>query len=249
MTNFSYLISKIVVYKLRQMFGADQVIHDDATGNITVSGIDFEIHETSGLTALNALVVDQTLGYSKEIHEDSESKFASEIADYIRDTALEYLEEGQYQSIEESQTITAAQTVGTVFYQVTEDNVKDALHGDKGNMWMAAEFDRYSWDCIDADKSLYGSVVVDDTLYLCVTDGQDISVAGEMVNPEEALEKYDLETLASYIQESTPDIILRYITEYEIKFKDVEDTAIYLLEDGNSFADIVEAASAISLID
>ena len=140
MTNFDYLISKIVVYKLRQMFGADQVTYDDATGNISVSGIDFEIHETSGLTALNALVVDQTLGYSREIHEDSEAKFASAIADYIFDTASEYLDEGQHQSIEESQTITAAQTVGTVFYQVTEGNVKEVFHGDKGNMWTAATF-------------------------------------------------------------------------------------------------------------
>lgn len=249
MSSIKDIISRISVYKLRQYFGADKVSFDDKDNIINVDGIEFEIHEIPGMTALNALVIDRVLGYSKEVHEDDTARFSKGITDYICDIAMEYLEDGQYGKVESSQTVTAAESVGTVFYRVTEDAVKEAFHSDKGNIWMAAEFEINSWNCIDADKSLFGSVVIDDVLYLCVTDGQDISVAGDVVDPESALEDYDLEALTSYIQDADESIILKYITEYEIKFEDIDNTAIYLLNEDISFVEIVKAAEEIGLID
>lgn len=67
---------------------------------------------------------------------------------------------------------------------------------------------------------MFGSAVFEenneDVIYICVTDGYEIEVDGEMVDPEEALENYAPIYLENHIQDANDDVIMRNITPYEL---------------------------------
>ena len=105
---------------------------------------------------------------------------------------------------------------GTTYYAVPLDMVLDYFSNKKENAWIWKSFDELGWDAIDFDHNLYGSQVIDDILYLCVTDSANIEVNGVSVDPEEALDIYAVEDLREFIEEPNDAIIKRYITEYEI---------------------------------
>ena len=146
--------------------------------------------------------------------------------------------------------ITAATESGTVFYKCKLDQVIQAEKDNDCNTWLLYALIEYGWNAIDFDHNMYGSAIIDDELYICKTDGYEINVDGEQVDPESALEDYDIESLSGYIQDATADIIIHSITEYELsKDIDVEELAIQMLNDQYSFVDLVEAAKDADIIE
>lgn len=123
-----------------------------------------------------------------------------------------------------------AQSAGTTYYMVDLDEAIDILDNDKSNCWVFISLREYGWDCLDMDNNLFGSAIIDDTLYICITDGTDVYVDGKAVNPEDALEEYDIEDLADYIVPATDKIVERYISQYELKTPDFNELAPLLIE-------------------
>lgn len=148
-----------------------------------------------------------------------------------------------------SSPITAATSVGTTYYKASIDELIDALKTSDGNIWVINMLEYKGWDAIDFDNNLFGSKVIGDDLYLCETDGQDIQINGQLVDPEKALDEYDVSELSAYIKPADSKKLTNSITGYEVKITDVDDTAIDLLKVGNSFIDVVKDAEELGLLD
>lgn len=137
---------------------------------------------------------------------------------------------------------------GTTFYQASEEDIERYYHN-SDNCIIEYLIHSQGLEAFDLD-SMYGSAIIDDMLYVCVTDGDYIAVGDDLeVNPEEALETYDLEDLQSYIRPITNAIIRRYVSQYEMEFPDIDDLALEMLEKDYSFTQIVKAAIELELID
>lgn len=145
-------------------------------------------------------------------------------------------------TINTSNDITAATQSGTTYYKTTVEQIIDTLKADEANPWLIAAFQNDGYDAIDYKHNLYGSAVLDDGLYICVTDGHDIEINGEQVDPEAALEDYPVEELSAFIKPATDDIIRRWITPDEIKVPWLDGWAADLLDSGYSFIELAEAA-------
>ena len=128
-----------------------------------------------------------------------------------------------------------ARKAGTTFYAVPKSNLEQAFDKDDVNVWLKAEIEADGFDAIDFDNNLFGSKVIGDTLYICVTDGRDIIIDGKAVDPEEALDEYTPEQLSDFTSIATDKLIRRYITEYEVYTPDFDDMAVDLLRAGTSF--------------
>lgn len=138
--------------------------------------------------------------------------------------------------------INAASEMGTVYYKTNAEQIIDVLKDNTANAWLIAAFQNDGLDAIDFKHHLYGSYVEGDDLYICVTDGYEIDVNGEEVDPESAFEDYTSKELAAYIQPATPEIILERITEYEIKPPFFDGWAADLLEGGYTFVQLMDDA-------
>ena len=147
------------------------------------------------------------------------------------------------------QSIEAATSYGTKFYRTTIDETIDALKQSNSNIWVIYMLESEGWNAIDFDNNLFGSKVIDDELFICETDGQDIQVNGHFIDPEKALEEYDVSELSAYIQPADKDKIAKSITGYEVKISDVDKVAIELLDNGYSFTDVVKDAEELELLD
>lgn len=138
--------------------------------------------------------------------------------------------------------------IGTTFYQVSLKELQDSLKGSDANIWMQKAFEEDGFDAIEFKHSLFGSRVIDDILYICITDGYDITVNGKEVDPETALDYYNPETeLSDYVKLADDDIIMENITEYEMKPIDFDKWAADLLKD-YSFMDLVKAAKDFDIL-
>lgn len=137
---------------------------------------------------------------------------------------------------------------GTTFYTITEDQL--LKHYDKAeNLIVRNVVSDEGFKAFDLD-SMYGSKIIDDTLYLCVTDGMEITVNGNEVDPEFALEDYSISDLSKYIKEGDDTIINRYVSEYELKDIDLNKVAIDILDGGAvTFTDVVKYAADLDLLD
>lgn len=139
---------------------------------------------------------------------------------------------------------------GTTYYKVTESDLVEAVEG--GNIWLSYIIESKGFDAIDID-SLYGSNIIDGELYICDTDGQDIYVDGEPVDPESALFDYaeELELLSDYIVDASLKDIYDRISLYEIKpiYLNLETTAIELLAANYTFEEVVRDARDIPGVD
>lgn len=118
------------------------------------------------------------------------------------------------------QSVTAASNVGTTYYRATLDNVIQTLTRNDANLFLLYLIEEYGFDALDFKKHMFGSAVFEenneDVIYICVTDGYEIEVDGEMVDPEEALENYAPIYLENHIQDANDDVIMRNITPYEL---------------------------------
>lgn len=133
-----------------------------------------------------------------------------------------------------------ARKAGTTYYTITKDALRKAFGDDSENVWLKAAIEADGFDAIDLDKNLFGSKVIGDTLYLCITDGRDIMVDGIAVDPEEALDEYTPEQLSDFVAHATDKLIRRYITPYEIYEPDFDELAVDLLKGGVSFSRLVD---------
>lgn len=118
------------------------------------------------------------------------------------------------------QSVTAASNIGTTYYRATLDNVIQTLTRNDANIFLLYLIEEDGFDALDFKKHMFGSAVFEenheDVIYICVTDGYEIEVDGEMIDPEEALENYSPRYLDNRIQDANDDIIMRNITPYEL---------------------------------
>lgn len=142
---------------------------------------------------------------------------------------------------------------GTTFYEATLDDILSVLESDDANPWLIYALKSDGMDAIKIDD-MFGSAIIDDVLYICVTDGRDIVVDGRRIDPEYALDNSMTQETVSelysdYIVRASKDIIRERITEYEIEMRNTSDLAAWMLDDGIAFEDIVEYAREIDLIE
>lgn len=129
---------------------------------------------------------------------------------------------------------------GTKYYLIT---LKHAINVAMDmNLLMSQALIMNGWDSVDVDK-LPGSMIIDNSLYLCVTDGYAIEVNGEKdVDPEAALSEFSLEDLDEYIEVASDKIISERLTPYEVDKFDIDEAAYQLLKDGYSLEELVSAS-------
>lgn len=139
---------------------------------------------------------------------------------------------------------------GTTFYAITIEAAVQAYQDNNLIVYQALR--DYGWDAFDISKYLVGSAIIDDVLYLCVTDGIDLDITGVgLVDPEEAISSVELESLSEYITEPTDKEILKHLTPYDLddEVLDLDNIAEELLLSGYTFIEIVKSAAAARLIE
>lgn len=144
-------------------------------------------------------------------------------------------------------TIKAAQSSGTTFYKITLDEAIEALKGE--NEILLYMLRNRGWSAIDLEGYFWGSAVEGETFYLCDTDGMEIDIRGEMFDPEQVIDELGLSAIEPYVQDATPEVIKRNITEYELAPLDLDRVAFEMLKEGYHFEKIYEAAKDASLVD
>lgn len=143
--------------------------------------------------------------------------------------------------ITKAETSSKKSDTGTTFYRIPLEALIDA-HKDS-NIWIQQVLASEGFEAIDLAHSLFGSRVIDDILYLCITDGYDIEVEGNEVDPESALDYYNPETeLADYVKPGPKSIILENITEYELNSIDFNAELKNMLDSGYDFIELMRAA-------
>ena len=144
--------------------------------------------------------------------------------------------------------ITSAESQNTAFYRVTLQDAIDIIQRAEGNVFIIWSLTTRGWNGLDID-SMFGSYVDGDTLYICVTDGEDLYVDGESIYPEEALKRYGPDKLSEYIQDADTEVITRYITPYELNTDfDLETAVIDILNENYSFQRVVDDAEDADLL-
>ena len=123
----------------------------------------------------------------------------------------------------------------TTFYKTDIEHVQHVLSENDVNVWLQKSIEVEKFDAIDFKNNLFGSNVIDGELYLCVSNETEITVNDEKVDPEDALDTFSLSELSKYIKPATDDIILSYITTYEIYQPDFDKYSEELLSEGVSF--------------
>lgn len=133
----------------------------------------------------------------------------------------------------------------TVYYEASLDDILDTLEKYDSNIFIINELQQNGLDAINIKNHLYGSRIIRDKLYICVSDGYDIVVNNSDTNPFTALFDYSLIELADYIQDANQDIIHRYITPYEVPISNLEESASYLLDLGYDLKSVTRAYNEI----
>lgn len=144
-----------------------------------------------------------------------------------------------------AQTVTEIVRGNTSFYRVELEDAIKALQKNKANIWLIHRLEADGWAAINLEHNLFGSLVVDDILYICSTDGEDIDVKGESIDPEQALAAFGPDPLSEYIQDGTPEVISRFISEFDLADFDIDETAEDMLKEGKSFIDMMADAQTL----
>lgn len=130
----------------------------------------------------------------------------------------------------------------TVWYEADLDMVRNALRAE--NLILYGALETNGFDAIkDIDLNIPGSYIDDgtDRIYICVTDGSQVIVDGEEVDPDDAMEEYGPEELEGYILPATKQIIINKLTSYEINHYDLDSVVRDLMNNSHSFLEIYEA--------
>ena len=145
-------------------------------------------------------------------------------------------------TVKSSKNIFAAEDIGTTYYTTDINQILDFLKDEDANIWLIGSFELEGLDALNLENNLFGSKIIGDILYICVTDGSDININGNMVDPESALDDYDVEELSAYIRPADDEILRRWITPSEIYEPDMNEMAPRLMDEGYSFVDLMEDA-------
>ena len=141
-----------------------------------------------------------------------------------------------------AQTVSYVHSIGTTYHKITLDECIRVLQKDRVNVWLLQRLESAGWDALDIKNSLFGSEIINDVLYICCTDGKDITVGDDTVDPEVALAEFSTTDLSDYIVDADPSIVKRYVTEFALAEFDIDEAAEQLLREGKSFIDLMEAA-------
>ena len=99
------------------------------------------------------------------------------------------------------------------------------------------------FDALDLDL-MYGTRVIDDTLYICSSDGKAIQVGNEEVDPEFALDNYTPDELHAYMEDVTDKILVSHTTandfDKDLLKENLNDAAIEALQDFVDFPKLIE---------
>lgn len=147
-----------------------------------------------------------------------------------------------------NRSITAAEIdQPTAWYEADLDMVRNALLEE--NLILYGAIQTHGFDAIkDIDMNIPGSYIDDatDRIYICVTDGSQVIVDGEEVDPDDAMEEYGPEAMQEYIFPATNQMIVSKLTSYEINNYDLDLVAQDLMDESYSFIDIYEAYKDIA---
>lgn len=149
------------------------------------------------------------------------------------------------------QKITAAESVGTTFYKITDKMLKQ-IHENDENFVMRYLVDKYGFEAFELDK-MYGSFYDDENnvFYLLVTDGKEIQIKGKELDPEYIFDEQDitLEDIQPFVQDANKDTVKRYFSSYELKPIDIDDVAAEVMETGSLFTTTIKELYELDLID
>lgn len=147
--------------------------------------------------------------------------------------------------------IVAAQgNSGTMFYAIDSDVFSEIILNtadESINIWQKYLIRAKGLGAVDINH-MYGSKIIDDTLYICVTDGEDVEIDEDMIDPEEVLDTYTIEAVSDshllrVITDTDVDLLenlIEYIAFNDPDFnKEIED-ALELFE-FTDLADVYEA--------
>lgn len=124
--------------------------------------------------------------------------------------------------IASSKKIMAAdlESIGTTYYRISSDQILKAYSAKTEDPFIYYAIAEDGLAAINLD-TLVGSQIVDDELYICQSDGQNIIVDNTEVDPFVALEEYGVEACENYIEDVDSKFILDTITIYEIDRKSI----------------------------
>ena len=129
--------------------------------------------------------------------------------------------------------------IGTKYIKMSLSDIKNTFES-QGNLWIYYAISTNKFDSIDMKNSLFGSRILDDILYVCVTDGEFININNKLVDPEIALFEYNIAELDSYITAATSEDIIKYISPYEMLPIDYTAGALWLLRRNFKFEQLVD---------
>lgn len=140
--------------------------------------------------------------------------------------------------------IMSAETIaGTTWYPVTLKQFKDFAEDNIENVFLKYTIIYDGFDALDLDL-MYGTRVVDDTLYICSSDGKDIQVGNEEVDPEFALDKYSPDELSAYMEDVTDKVLESHTTandfNRELLEENLNNAAIEALQDDVDFSELID---------
>ena len=140
--------------------------------------------------------------------------------------------------------IMSAETIaGTTWYPVTLKQFKDFAEDNIENVFLKYTIIYDGFDALDLDL-MYGTRIVDDTLYICSSDGKDIQVGNEEVDPEFALDKYSPDELSAYMEDVTDTVLESHTTandfNRELLEENLNNAAIEALQDDVDFSELID---------
>lgn len=132
---------------------------------------------------------------------------------------------------------------GTSWYPVSISKFSDFAEDHIENVFLKYTALYDGFDALDLDL-MYGTRVIDDTLYICSSDGKAIQVGNEEVDPEFALDNYTPDELHAYMEDVTDNVLISHTTANDFDRKLLEenlrDAAIEALQDFVDFPKLIE---------
>lgn len=141
-------------------------------------------------------------------------------------------------------SIMSAETIaGTSWYPVSMKQFDDFAEDHIENVFLKYTAAYDGFDALDLDL-MYGTRVVDDTLYICSSDGKAIQVGNEEVDPEFALDNYTPEVLHAYMEDVTDKVLESHTTandfDKDLLKENLNNAAIEALQDDVDFSKLIE---------
>ena len=138
----------------------------------------------------------------------------------------------------------SAETIaGTTWYPVTLKQFKDFAEDNIENVFLKYAVTYDGFDALDLDL-MYGTRIVDDVLYICSSDGKDIRVGNEEVDPEFALDTYTPDELSVYMEDVNDKVLESHTTvndfDKDLLKENLDNAAIEALQGGSDFPKLIE---------